>query len=558
MPSLKEMQPWPNTLPLRRWQLDASRGFITSDKRDFLVVATPGAGKTVFALRCAHAAMMEGTVQRVVIVVPTEHLKEQWRKAAIGILRLQKEWGNGQGFAADYDGVVVTYQQVAQSPEFHRMFCSVPTFCIIDEIHHAGEAKSWGSGLQRAYENCVRRLLLSGTPFRTDNNPIPFVTYEGSKCVADYTFGYGQALRESVCRPVLFPMLEARAEWISKNGVVSATFADDLCDRESSERLRTALAPECESLRSMLNEADQQLTEIRAGEHRDAGGLVIAMDKRHAAAIAGLLGGDVVTVGYEDPDASDKIKAFTQGSSRWIVAVRLISEGVDIPRLRVAVYATNVQTELFFRQAVGRLVRVLPNLEEQSAYFFIPKDPALVAFAQRIREERNHELREEIEAQRREMESRGDQERKPSLFAPISGVATPDGVIFDQDEFPQWEIERARELASRRGVRIPSAQLASLLRDFSTGNTALAAPVQPAVSACRDKETEMTSLEERKKNIRAKINRMGAQYAKATGLDYQDVFIKLARIQGVLQSEATFQQLEERYRILADWLEKGQ
>ncbi|MBR7503214.1 ATP-dependent helicase, partial [Mycobacterium tuberculosis] len=83
------------------------------------------------------------------------------------------------------------------------------TLVILDEVHHAGDALSWGDAVREAFGPAVRRLSLTGTPFRSDTSPIPFVTYapdaEGIRTsVADYSYGYGRALKDSVVRPVLF------------------------------------------------------------------------------------------------------------------------------------------------------------------------------------------------------------------------------------------------------------------------------------------------------------------------------------------------------------------
>jgi superfamily II DNA or RNA helicase len=126
---------------MRRWQLEARRKFKTlraKGQADFLLLATPAAGKTVFALRAAKDLFDEGKVERLVVVCPREAIKAQWAEQAEKFgLRLDPKMTNGDGReAADDDGVVVTYQQVAAAPDLFRMGCQTPTAVVLDEIHH--------------------------------------------------------------------------------------------------------------------------------------------------------------------------------------------------------------------------------------------------------------------------------------------------------------------------------------------------------------------------------------------------------------------------------------
>src|SRR5262249_30254557 len=147
----------------------------------FLAVATPGAGKTAFALRIAGELLGDGTVERVTVVVPTEHLKTQWALAATALgIALDPKFSNSVGqTSSEYHGLVVTYAEVASRPTRHRVRTeNYRTLVIFDEIPHGGDAKSWGEAIREAFDDAARRLALTGTPFRSDDSPIPFVTYE--------------------------------------------------------------------------------------------------------------------------------------------------------------------------------------------------------------------------------------------------------------------------------------------------------------------------------------------------------------------------------------------
>ena len=386
---------------LRAWQEAALEQFESSNQPDFLAVATPGAGKTTFALTAARRALVARRVRRLVIVVPTQHLKHQWARAAESFdIHLDPGWTVGYGgLPSDVHGVVATYQQVAASPGAFRSMVA-GAFVVLDEIHHAGDTRSWGDGVRQAFEPAWRRLCLSGTPFRSDQITIPFVRYDGDLAHADYEYGYGEALADGrVVRPVYFPRINGRMEWTAPDGgTYEATFDDRLTRDLSGQRLRTALNAEGDWLPTVLANAHAQLMHLRAADPT-AGALAIAIDQDHARGIAAILTDKLgvlpVVATSDDPDASAKIGRFADGTTPWMVAVRMVSEGVDIPRLRVGVYATNTITELFFRQAVGRLVRWNARLRRQAAYMFIPDDIRLRKFASSVAEQRRHTLRKE-------------------------------------------------------------------------------------------------------------------------------------------------------------------
>ena len=407
---------------LRRWQHAALARFIAATNADFLAVATPGAGKTTFALTALRTALAKEPA-RVVIVAPTAHLKIQWARAAAVLgLHLDPAWSPGDGdIPADMHGVVTSYQQVAASSAAVRTIAR-RAYVVLDEVHHAGEDQAWGESLRVAFAEAARRLSLSGTPFRSDTRAIPFVRYEADEAVPDYEYGYGEALRDGhVVRPVYFPRLGGQMEWSAPDGNLhDASFDDPLATALANQRLRTALSIDGQWLTLVLGEACDRLAEVRRTQP-DAGGLVIATDQDHAKGIGDLLRRRFRTtatvVTSDDPAASDRLTAFAGDRSEWLVAVRMVSEGVDIPRLRVGVYATTTTTDLFFRQAVGRFVRWVPGLRDQRAWLFLPDDPRLRLRAAEIAEARRHSLRRD----RRPDDEAADGARERTLGSPDAG-----------------------------------------------------------------------------------------------------------------------------------------
>jgi superfamily II DNA or RNA helicase len=564
------------TVTLRPWQRAAYEQFRASPEPDFLAVATPGAGKTTFALTCARATLADEP-RPLVVVAPTSHLKVQWSLAAHRLgLQLDPDWSPGEGLARDVHGLVTTYQQIATGNTAAKLAgLSADGFVILDEIHHAGHDKAWGDSIRVAFAHAARRLALSGTPFRSDAVQIPFVRYdatggEGDMAHADYTYGYADALRDGgVVRPVYFPRVDGEMEWTTASGdVINASFQDELTKDQMSMRLRTALSLEGEWMPSVLARANEQLRSIREG-HRDAAGLVIAIDQDHAQGIARLLRDRFATpadvVVSDDPTASRKIAEFNHNDRPWLVAVRMVSEGVDIPRLRVGVFATTTSTELFFRQAVGRFVRWQSGRPSQKAYVYIPDDPRLRSHAFEIAESRRHILRPpeqddagddfHVDGGLDDQVHPDDATEQLTLFSVVSSTATDitvhtvteEGVRFEPS-FPPEHLGVPR-FDDEVEIAEPSFKADPLL-SLDLPEVPTAAGLVPAGSM---------SVAERKDDLRTRNAHVAKRLVDVTGWSHAKVQGEMNRLAGVTRvATATTDQLERRLRYAESWLRRLQ
>ncbi|MBI1349674.1 MAG: DEAD/DEAH box helicase [Actinomycetales bacterium] len=389
---------------LRLWQHQALAAYEESNPNDFLVTATPGAGKTTFALTLALRLKERRSVNRIIVVAPTDHLRTQWADAASGAgLVLDPTLKNNAGpVRPGTDGYVTTYAQVAGHPMLHRARTqNARTLVILDEIHHAADGLSWGDAVSEAFAPAQRRLSLTGTPFRTKaDERIPYVRYEETDdelvSLADYTYGYREALRDGVVRPVVFAAYSGTSRWMNSAGeVLEASLSDAATKAAEDAAWRTALDPSGEWIPHVIAAADARLSDIRASGSPDAGALMLATDQETARAYAKLVkkvtGRPAVLVLSDDPRSSKKIEAFRQGTDPWLVAVKQVSEGVDIARLGVCVWACSFRTPLFFAQAVGRVVRA--RSAQESATVFLPAVRPLLALAASLEEERNQVVR---------------------------------------------------------------------------------------------------------------------------------------------------------------------
>lgn len=525
-----KLPPWNRSL--RAWQIEALDTFKRKQQRNFLTVATPGAGKTTFAMAAAHYLFQSDIIRQMVVVCPTEALKKQWANSAAPFgIDINPEYQTGHFLTSSYHGVAITYAAVGFSADLLQILCSrEKTLVILDEPHHcaANANKRWGDGVLYAFEPCINRLLITGTPYRTDRRPIPFVTYDKDGMrVNDYTYSYKMALRDGVCRYVLFPTYEGSMEWLSNTGeIINATFADDLDDRAASERLNTAIAPDGKWLSLVIRDAHNRLVEIRNNGHSDAGGLIVTKDKAHADRVAELVrtvtGINPVLVTSDTVESDVVIEKFASSQDPWIIAVKMVSEGVDIPRLRVGVYATTTTTELFFKQFVGRFVRVIDGLDEQVSSVYLPDEPTLIENARRIAEERDEQIDEfDIDAfisDEYEDPRDGEPLPIPSMFTPISAEALHTGAIVDQDRMSVDSIQEAAQIA--RDLKMPYVQpelLANAFKLYSAKHSGQMPNPIPSV------QPTVTPKYRRLGNLKSQITILVNRYAKLTGRDEKDV-----------------------------------
>jgi len=562
--------------PLRPWQQEALATVGAGRPRDVLIAATPGAGKTAVALTLAARLFADREIRALCVVTPTEHLKRQWANAADEFgLRLDPDFRNADGSTSrSYDGIVVTYAQVARNPALHRAKIEArPTLVVLDEIHHAGDALTWGAAVREAFDPAPRRLALTGTPFRSDDNPIPFVRYEpdgdgAARSAADVTYGYAAALRDGVVRPVIFLAYSGQLRWRTRAGdEVAARLGEPLTDDLTAQAWRTALDPAGEWIGQVLRAADRRLSEVRARGMPDAGGLVIATDRATARAYAVLLrrvsGEEPAVVLSDDPQASRKIMGFARSERRWLVAVRMVSEGVDIPRLSVGVYATSIATPLFFAQAVGRFVRA--RRRGETASVFLPSVPVLLGHAAALEEQRDHvlgrvELGDWDALPGEGPAAAGNGEGDGPAFVPLEASASFDRVLFDGAEFGTGAHAGSAEELDYLGLPglLEPAQVAVLLRERQARQLAAgrrSGPAEPpAAGAIAAGPPAAGPVHERVAAARRTLAALVSVQHRRTGEAHQVIQAELRRrCGGPPTAVATLGELETRIAALRRW-----
>ena len=495
----------------RKWQTEFLREW---DDREphapFMLIAIPGGGKTMAALEACRRWMAAGSDRRVIFVVPTDNLREQWKDEAanFGISLQTKEFGTN--FKHGFQGAVVTYYLVANQPLVFRKLCSVaPTMVVLDEIHHCGDEAHFGNGITTAFELAKERLLMSGTPWKSDGRSIPFVKYDGNGyAVGNFSYDYPRALNEDVVRYLVFD----HAKGSIRNDCTGETesLSQEISDNDAAQRLKKLLDPNGDYVKEQIVSAHRKLVEVRKSIP-DAAALAACIDQFHAVKIAALIRevtGCEPSVIVSDTDIeNDSVKEFRKSRKEWLVAVRKVSEGTDIKRLQVLCYLTNTTSELFFRQLVGRVSRVR-GLEDFEAYVYLPADPRLIRCAQNIENAQVQALRDLSEKESRELN-----ERQQGVLEFDSYSTQHDGtevVLIGSESIPIADAKKIERVAESVGVSMQKVMQIMAM----TGGISIEHTERVVSEPCK---------EDRMDAMRKKCNKAAFRLSKLLDVDVKEI-----------------------------------
>jgi superfamily II DNA or RNA helicase len=381
---------------LRAWQDEAISSALIKFQNPyshFLCLATPGAGKTVMAAELARQLLDSGRVDLVVCVSPSTIIAHDFRLTLESITK--RKFCGGLGAS----GQSITYQSMIHlDSNFWSLFEHYRVFAIFDEIHHcAGQdqvnANAWGRNVFKHIQNkAFYTLALTGTPWRSDTIPITLCRYtsDDSMVQVDFKYNLKRAIKENVCRVPVICAIDNELIYVTnkKEAKSYESFEALLADGECTY---SNLIQHESIIKYMLTMAVTQLNRERE-MFPDAGGLIVASSTAHAKHIQKLmisLGESSVLVSYQEQDPTETIARFKKTNQRWIISIGMISEGTNIPRLRVCCYLSQTTTELYFRQVLGRILRVHSS-DNETGYFFMLAHPSLVEYARRVAEEVPH------------------------------------------------------------------------------------------------------------------------------------------------------------------------
>jgi superfamily II DNA or RNA helicase len=524
----------------RSWQVKFLKKYRDHSSPDFLLAALPAAGKTRAALGVARE-FLNSPERRLIIVGPTLNIRSQWKNEAqktFGIQLLTERFA-GHLESADFHGVVTTYATIANNALLFKRLC-VKHRCMVifDEIHHAGDHASWGRAMREAFEPAEKRLSLSGTPFRSDGELIPFLRLgsDGTYQI-DYAYDYPAALRDGVIRELTFHRFAGSVTFKVDEQVQTFHTDDELHEDDAARRLRLLLSSPA-YMRGLLQDAHNQLIEVRKTKP-DAGGLALCQNADHAVFVQGLLrqitGTEPDLIVSDGDLATSTVDLFRNDASRmWAVAVRQVSEGVDIRRLMVLAYATNWRTALFFRQAVGRIMRYEGTDEDIEAFCFLPKDPDLNEHAKTI-----EEFQAQVVAEQEQDEkptTSDDRERTPEQLTLLNAEVQFDGLT---SRGQHHDVERSTLIIEfARKYQISEAKAAAILHDLG-----ISMPPAPE-AATPDNEAELVKMAKR-------CNSRANQLARARNCEPKEIHTQWIKMTNSGHGRMTLLQFRQKL----EWLE---
>jgi superfamily II DNA or RNA helicase len=414
-------------LTLRPWQEKALKKAVkwlveTARDKHFLINAAPGSGKTIAASVIAKTLVDMGKIDRVVVIAPRTEVVNQWGRDFKSVTGRFMGKIAGSERAIEYD-IAATWQAVESLQDAFQALCrSCRTLVICDEHHHAAVEAAWGRGANSAFSEATYVLILTGTPIRSDKKESVWLAYDDEGAIdhpeeGTYTLTYGEAVDLGYCRPATFHRHEGKfnvdledGQHITVSSKQPAELTPELKRIPGLQRAlnfyKLACAPQYDDdgkspridgyQGTMVEWGSSKLTDLRF-RMPNAGGLVIAPNIPMAEYMVKLIerieGEEPSIVHSNLPNAENRIDGFRHTEKRWIVSVGMISEGVDIPRLRVLIYLPNSLTELTFRQALGRVVRNFGENDDTRAYVVMPSFETLEIYARRVEDEMSPKAR---------------------------------------------------------------------------------------------------------------------------------------------------------------------
>lgn len=487
----------------RPWQQDALQELFAAWRNDPsskpLIAASPGAGKTWLSIIASQHAMRDFDIELVIVVAPSINIKEQWRdtfkKAGIRAharadneaLRFRVD--NNLSPTEDWKALCVTYAQLSRDAElFAEVARRMRVLVVADEVHHADDKECYGRALEMLAEEAVLRLALSGTPFNSSGGALAMCPSvedldETGRIVRRakplYTYSYGRAVQHNACRPAEFIKVLGKGTSTYKSLSNNQTWQKiiDLARANKTDSIGPLLDPDGEFFLKMATDALTALAEIKQADQR-AGMLIVAKDKDHGGRICNLIESlcrsnpqwsryQALEIYNDTPKAHERIRQLERDATDIVVTVRMISEGVDVKRLRVGLYATDYRTRMFFIQFVGRFIRWEDRLDgTQHARIVIPAHPDLILFAREI------EIMIDQALIPQESEGGGEKPDPKNEYLGTETEAGQDGLIFSGEESDERHYARLffERFPSLRG-KIPEMLAIKAAKDDHMGGS---------------------------------------------------------------------------------------
>jgi len=535
----------------REWQQRMLQSWINRpiDSKGYLAVCAPGSGKTSAALMIVRRWLNGARDRKVIIVVPSKNLQLSWRDIANKFFQINLETEDCSSNKHGFHGSVTTYQGVSSAHEYIRKRVSQSdTMVIFDEVHHCSDRNDWGGKLNNAFGYACEVLMLSGTPWRTDKHPISFATYGSDGLVkADFTFTYPEARQAGHIRRPSFSFEAGKVTEVVQNRsyVVSLDVPED---DQTDFRLTPLVATDDGYIRRLIEKGHNALKQARQ-QRPQAGGIIMCIDIPHAQRVAALvkkITGDEAVIICSDPEIENStVDQFRKSDAPWLVTVKKVSEGTDIPRLEVLVWLTNVVSGTFFHQAVGRVIRK-QSTNDDIAQVILPAFATYEQYAKNM----DSEFGPAIEVDKTAcLDERGDIERQLNqaiyqTFYLGTEMICVDGISISPETF-----EKAKQISDLANIPVETG--VRIMIEYNPNLVLTNAQIETAVHD----EVNMP-LEDKLKYLRRKIQNEAISLARKIRekiLTDRDLSWHISRIHyylndGIKQEEMSESQLERKLR----------
>jgi superfamily II DNA or RNA helicase len=492
-------------IELREWQKEALNEIntiIEKGESDALIASAPASGKTIFACSVSQNLIEKLNISKIVVVSPSENVRDNWQDsmAKFGFqLKTGPHYPYDRDYS-DYQGISITYQWMAANETYLRAYSDENTIVILDEVHHCGDERSWGDACFNSFEGAMFRLLLSGTPWRSEGNKIPFVDYDQQGyCKPAYSYTIGSAVSDRVCQKLEISKIDVYGN-AKMNGEVTHFESFEHAKKENKENEFYRYATDNEEIFCKLfADADQKLNQLRKNEHKDAGGMIIAKDKSTADKYADWLllnfNQESVVVHSGMAKAHQIINQFKRGSDKWLISVDMIGEGTDIPRLQVELYLHLKKESMSLYQYWMRVARVRSRQSEkiEHCYIYTMAHSKIIEVAKKIEQEIKIKLKEKEKTKDvSPPEGGGEVFRNYGELVDVGfngEILTSGG-----HQFTKEELEEARPIYNKVSGEIPLSVICKVIK---TQKDSSPEPPKP--------ETEAPPLEVQKKSLRKRI-----------------------------------------------------
>ncbi len=478
---------------LRQHQQQAVNAALAKSHNGTLTaVIPPGGGKTILALSVLDALRKAGRIDAAVVFTPRlglcsqfeldwKDVRSYFQPGAMGAI-VHRENASLDSLRAF--GYITSYQSLCADPTVHQRFARRHTgrlAIVCDEAHYLGE-KLYGSGdttqaaklLAQLGEHAAFKLVMTGTPYRADENPIVFAEYDDQgRIVADIQLTYGDGVAQGFLRPfdaTLFDGTLSQTRRHQRNG--NAYYRTETVELRYTAQQLTKVATDPQFWEIAARHAYEKVKELQELWPAYCG-IAGCANQDHARQVMEYLqslGARCLLAVSDDSQAHANLRLFKGGGRDMLVTVGMAHVGYDYKPIAVAAVLNGVREYNWLDQFTMRAGRVLPNRppSEQTAWIFSMNDLAMRRYvnAKRDEAERMVRLAEAPEAVEETNEIGGGESDGPRLLYhgvtldSISGIGfghngysedlADDGAQPDDDRLPITDKEQREQLRRRR------------------------------------------------------------------------------------------------------------